>query len=90
MGWRAGNLLALLGHVVDTAGRGFGAVACHQARVGVHPGGHQQSADDEWTAPSLAVDENKCEDGREDVDDVLDRGCDQVRVTGYAEGICEG
>ena len=87
MGWRAGNLLALLGHA---AGRGFGAVACHQARVGVHPGGHQQSADDEWTAPSPAIDENEREDGREDVDDVLDQGCDQVRVTGYAEDICEG
>ena len=66
------------------------AVRGHNACVGEHPGHHQRRANDQWPAASPAVDENKSEYRHEDVDNVLNRGRDQIGIageTGHPEDI---
>lgn len=85
----ARDLPTLLGRAVRVFGRRR-AVRRHQAGVGVHPGGHEEGADEEGPAAAPAVDEEEGWDGHDYVYYVLNGGGDEVGVAaeaGHAEDV---
>ena len=76
------DLPGFFGDAANATGWGGFAVAGHEACISVHPDGHEGGADEERPAATPSVDEDEGENGHEDVDDVLDRGGDEVGGTG--------